>query len=83
MPKLFTIEEIQQADECMEGFCIECGDIRSNCEPDATKYHCDSCGEDQVYGAMECLVMGLCSDDPQGAAALPSFNLDKLKEEVE
>ena len=82
MSELFTIEEIQAADEAMEGFCIECGDIRSNCEPDARKYHCESCGEDQVFGAMECLVMGLCSDDPAGRAPLPSHDLGKLAAEV-
>lgn len=38
------------------GFCLACGDDADDCEPDARKYKCDSCGERQVYGAEELLV---------------------------
>lgn len=38
------------------GFCLACGDDADNCEPDARKYKCESCGERQVYGAEELLV---------------------------
>ncbi len=53
------IEEIMEAmesDECL-GFCLECGEEAWGVEPDARKYHCDSCGEWAVYGAEECLLM--------------------------
>ena len=38
------------------GFCIECGEEREGCEPDARKYECDSCGERAVYGAEELML---------------------------
>lgn len=55
----FTIEEIIEASENCGGFCINCGAEAWNIEPDARKYHCDSCGEDEVYGAEEIAIMGL------------------------
>ena len=55
----FTMEEIQDADDNYEGFCISCGDSAQCCEPDAREYECDSCGEKKVYGAMELVMMGL------------------------
>lgn len=41
------------------GFCISCGNEQEGCEPDARKYECEACGEKQVYGADELLVVGL------------------------
>jgi len=40
------------------GFCIECGEERGECEPDACKYECYACGASAVYGAQELLLMG-------------------------
>jgi hypothetical protein len=40
------------------GFCIECGNEQSGCEPDARKYECDCCGAHAVYGAEELILMG-------------------------
>ena len=40
------------------GFCIECGERREGCEPDAKNYPCESCGEKEVYGASELVLMG-------------------------
>jgi hypothetical protein len=57
--KTFTLEEIEDAMENYEGFCIRCGEIWDNCEPDARKYHCDACNCDAVYGAEEIVIMGL------------------------
>ena len=45
------------AADCNEGFCIQCGNQQSGCEPDARKYECESCGENAVYGAEELLMM--------------------------
>ena len=40
------------------GYCLNCGEERSSCEPDACEYSCKACGENQVYGAEELLMMG-------------------------
>lgn len=40
------------------GFCIECGEERDGCEPDARNYPCDACGGNSVYGASELIIMG-------------------------
>ena len=55
---VFSLEEIQNADENMFGFCLGCGSENSEVEPDARKYECESCGEKRVYGAQEVLLMG-------------------------
>lgn len=39
------------------GFCLACGADADGCEPDACKYECECCGEHQVYGAEEVLMM--------------------------
>ena len=39
------------------GFCIACGEDAEGVEPDAREYECESCGEHQVYGAQELLLM--------------------------
>ena len=54
-----TVEEILatvQRDE-NEGFCVACGAVRDGCEPDARQYQCEACGEFEVYGAEELLIM--------------------------
>jgi len=35
------------------GFCLACGEEADECEPDARRYECESCGERRVYGAEE------------------------------
>jgi hypothetical protein len=35
------------------GFCIACGHAAHGSEPDVRRAQCESCGEDQVYGAQE------------------------------
>ncbi len=39
------------------GFCLSCGAESDACEPDARKYQCLSCGEHNVFGAEEVLMM--------------------------
>lgn len=58
-PKRFTLQEIEEAAELMQGFCIACGAVRECCEPDARRYDCEECGERHVYGAEEFMLMGL------------------------
>jgi hypothetical protein len=52
-----VIEAVQRDDNT--GFCLNC-DYETEpgtCEPDARNYLCDNCGEEQVFGAEECLLM--------------------------
>ena len=47
-----------QADE-LAGFCVACGAQHDGLvDPDARNMHCESCGEDQVFGAEEIVLMG-------------------------
>ena len=39
------------------GICISCGADADGCEPDARNYECESCGQKQVFGAEEILLM--------------------------
>ena len=41
------------------GFCLACGEEAYGVEPDAREYECEYCGAHKVYGAEECLIMGL------------------------
>ena len=46
-----------EADDCL-GFCTACGSQAYGVEPDARCYVCESCGQPNVYGAEELLLMG-------------------------
>lgn len=39
------------------GICLACGADQEGCEPDARRYECEACGEKQVYGAEELILM--------------------------
>jgi predicted RNA-binding Zn-ribbon protein involved in translation (DUF1610 family) len=39
------------------GICITCGFEQEWVEPDARKYTCEDCGQPEVYGAEELLMM--------------------------
>ena len=51
--------EYQQYDDDYVGLCLGCGAERDCCEPDASSYECEECGERQVYGVPQLLIMGL------------------------
>jgi hypothetical protein len=51
-----VIEALEE-DECI-GFCLACGEEQPGVEPDAREYECDVCGQRQVYGAEEVMLMG-------------------------
>ena len=55
---MFTLEQIQAADDDQAGFCLACGNMQFNCEPDARNYRCEACGERRVFGAAELVFMG-------------------------
>ena len=59
LPPTIKYERILEAVRCNDytGFCLSCGAEFSPCEPDARKYHCPQCQEDNVYGAEEVLLM--------------------------
>ena len=63
MHESLTLEVITEAvkrtmfDLDMVGFCIACGEEHDACEPDAERYHCESCGANKVYGAEQLLLM--------------------------
>ena len=61
--KSVTIDRIIEAVERYNGsldnpgICIACGEDADGCEPDAREYTCEACGENQVYGAEELMMM--------------------------
>ncbi len=57
--QLITEEQIIEAVEADDnlGFCRACGAEAFNVEPDARKYKCEECDENEVYGASELLIM--------------------------
>jgi len=54
-----TIEQVMEAveEDNNLGFCTACGAEAFNVEPDARNYKCECCGEREVYGAEELLLM--------------------------
>lgn len=55
----FTIEQIEEAIQDMEGFCTNCEDIVDvRCEPDAQGYLCPYCNSNTVMGVENALMMG-------------------------
>lgn len=63
--KSVTHERILEAvtrsmfDHDCPGICLACGEDADGCEPDARNYECECCGERQVYGVEELLMMGM------------------------
>ena len=56
--RMITLEQYVQLDADMAGFCLACGSEQGGCEPDARRYKCEACGERQVFGPHELLMMG-------------------------
>ena len=56
--RTFSLDEIMAADADQAGFCLACGNMQFNCEPDARHLLCEACGERQVFGASELMFMG-------------------------
>jgi hypothetical protein len=53
-----TEAEFAELNEEYGGFCLACGEQAYGVEPDAENYSCESCGEDQVFGVEQLLVLG-------------------------
>lgn len=46
-----TVGDLEIMNNDYSGICIACGEwAHGDTEPDAKKYQCESCGENQVYG---------------------------------
>lgn len=58
--KWIEMSEEEFRELCSEyiGICVVCGETQDQCEPDATKYECESCGQRSVFGTENLLVMG-------------------------
>ncbi len=60
-----TLDEVVaelEADD-FSGFCLSCGAVSHDVEPDAEKYECDECGKREVYGAELVFISGKYRDD--------------------
>lgn len=53
-----SIEVYQELEDDQAGMCLRCGHDRGCCEPDASGYECDACGERAVLGTMNLLASG-------------------------
>jgi len=58
-PLQMTQEDYRYASEDNEGYCMACGEPAYGVEPDARGYECEACGEKEVYGLEELMLMGL------------------------
>lgn len=56
IPSFKTLERACRSGEYV-GYCTACGAESYGVEPDAREYECENCGEKQVYGAEELLLM--------------------------
>ena len=57
---MITEADFHMYDDDYMGFCVSCKDFTTDeCEPDARKYECHTCGEKKVYGTQEALLMGV------------------------
>lgn len=54
-----SIEELEDAESNLEGFCLHCGDTVPGVEPDARRISCEICNKPKVYGPSELALMGL------------------------
>lgn len=53
------LEEMMAEGTDGRGFCRSCGQESCNyCEPDARNYPCSHCGENEVFGFEELMLMG-------------------------
>jgi len=53
-----TFEQYQEYENSYIGLCRACEAERDVCEPDAEYYLCEECGEEEVFGVPQLLIMG-------------------------
>ena len=54
------ILDLAQNSDSYNGYCLDCGNIQDQCEPDAMNLKCNECGAFRVCGAEELVLMGYC-----------------------
>lgn len=60
-----TEDRYIEATQGNEGYCRHCKDFTTDfAEPDARNYECAKCGQLEVFGAEESLLMGLITISP-------------------
>ena len=64
-PMVFPFRKIEAAISSDDyiGYCILCGYEHTGIEPDARRYPCEECSNNQVYGAEEILIMDLVTHE--------------------
>ena len=59
-PTTVTHDEYAEATECYVGWCLGCKAFtRESTEPDAKEYDCPLCGQPEVIGAEDALLLGV------------------------
>lgn len=51
-------EQYQELRDDYGGICLNCGELAFGVEPDAESYECESCGQANVFGIEQALLMG-------------------------
>lgn len=64
-PIHMTLKEVEDLAEDYCGVCIECGNVRNDCEPDARNYDCYDCGKKSVFGMDEAILQSLIFVDEE------------------
>lgn len=62
MTRKFNLSDLTEASRDYAGFCRACGYLQEPVEPDACNYKCEECGEPEVFGADELILMGEVED---------------------
>ena len=57
-PKRFLMKDLEVAMDENAGFCVACGAWADAVEPDAERYRCETCGQMQVFGAEQLVLLG-------------------------
>lgn len=57
-PVTITMDDFAEMEESMTGLCLDCGEVRDCCEPDAENYTCEECGAPRVMGPLFFLMSG-------------------------
>lgn len=56
---MITLEQYIELKDKLVGFCLFCGHLQDNVDPDGRDIPCEECGHPEVFGVEELLVMGL------------------------
>lgn len=53
-----ALDQFQQHRDDYDGFCVACNAVTNDggCEPDASYYQCEQCGQKTVFGIDEAII---------------------------